>query len=135
MASIHDRLARERSGGICEYCHLPQEWHAQTFEVDHILSRQHGGEDVPENVALACFQCNRQKGPNIAGIDPDTHRVTRLYHPRKDRWEAHFRLESALIVGTTAVGRTTARLLLFNHADYVELREFLLALNVFPGPH
>lgn len=53
-----------------------------TFSVDHIVARQHGGPTVLENLALACLHCNRHKGPNIAGTDPSTGEIVRLFHPR-----------------------------------------------------
>jgi 5-methylcytosine-specific restriction endonuclease McrA len=36
---------------------------------------------VLENLALACIDCNLQKGPNLSGIDPETRKVTELFIP------------------------------------------------------
>jgi 5-methylcytosine-specific restriction endonuclease McrA len=74
----------------CEYCGVPQAAFRRPFHLEHIIARQHGGGTVPENLALACWQCNLKKGPNLTGIDPETGRVTRLFHPRKDNWQDHF---------------------------------------------
>lgn len=55
--------------------------------------------------------------------------LTRLFHPRQDRWEDHFRRAGAEILGITAVGRTTAWLLQFNEADNLAQRRLLLELG------
>jgi 5-methylcytosine-specific restriction endonuclease McrA len=59
--------------------------------MDHIVARQHGGLTTLANLALACLHCNGHKGPNIAGIDPKRKRLTRLFNPRRHKWERHFR--------------------------------------------
>ena len=69
-----------------------------------------------------CIFCNLYKGPNLASLDPETGALTRLFHPRHDRWEEHFRQDGALIVGFTAVGRTTCRLLEMNSEVLSTLR-------------
>jgi hypothetical protein len=74
----------------------------------------------------------RQKGPNIAGLDPNTGRLTRLFNPRRQRWSAHFAWDGPLLVGKTAVGRTTLYVLNMNHPDRVELRRLLIAAGLFP---
>jgi len=43
-----------------------------------------------ENLALACCFCNRYKGPNLAGIDPESREVAFLFHPRTHLWVEHF---------------------------------------------
>ena len=64
-----------------------------------------------------------------ASLDPDSGELTRLYHPRKDRWEDHFHRDGAFILGHTDVGRTTAWLLRFNDADNLSQRLLLLELG------
>jgi hypothetical protein len=42
----------ERAGGRCEYCRLHQdEYEYQTFHVEHIIAKQHGGTDDPDSSA------------------------------------------------------------------------------------
>ena len=72
------------------------------------------------------------KGPNLSSIDPDTEELVRLFHPRKDVWENHFRLDEAMIAGVTDIGRTTAWLLEMNSDDRVELRGTLIELREWP---
>jgi hypothetical protein len=43
-----------------------------------------------DNLALACFFCNRYKGPNLSGFDPATGALTQLFDPRSQIWADHF---------------------------------------------
>ena len=87
------RLVWERAANRCEYCRMPHPQFRLPFQIDHVMARKHAGETDAENLALACFHCNRFKGPNIAGRDPLTGDLVRLFDPRRDRWSDHFVLE------------------------------------------
>ena len=126
------RSVREAARGCCEYCLLPQQFTVLPLEVDHIVARKHGGPTTVENLCLACYNCNGHKGPNIAGIDPDTQEVTRLFHPRRDTWEEHFRWDGPTLVGQTPAGRATIVVLAMNIPERVEHRRLLIAEGVFP---
>lgn len=125
MNTALERLVWQRAGSRCEYCQLPQAHSPLPHAIDHIIARQHGGRTEPENLALACFFCNSDKGPNISGINPQTGRAVRLFHPRKDRWSRHFVWDGATLVGRTHTGRVTITLLEINRFEAVELREAL----------
>ncbi|NET53442.1 MAG: HNH endonuclease, partial [Merismopedia sp. SIO2A8] len=71
-----------RADQRCEYCHIPQAHDVLPFQIDHIIAIKHHGSSDVSNLALACFNCNSFKGPNIAGIDQTSQTVTRLFHPR-----------------------------------------------------
>ena len=129
MDSATSELVRQRAGHRCEYCRLPQRPSALRFHVEHIIARQHGGNDESANLALACPECNYQKGTNLTGIDPDTGKVTPLFHPRRDLWTEHFARDAARIVGKSPVGRTTVWLLEMNSGDRLRWREMLLRLG------
>ena len=122
MTAALRHMARERAGGRCEYCRLPQESSVLPFHIEHIVPRQHGGVTSEENLALSCPHCNLHKGPNLTGIDPDSGEICRLFHPRRDTWEDHFRAEGTRIVGRTAIARTTAWVLDLNAEDQLRLR-------------
>ena len=122
MTAALRRMARERAGGRCEYCRLPQESSVLPFHIEHIVPRQHGGVTSDDNLALACPHCNLHKGPNLTGIDPDSGEICRLFHPRRDLWADHFRAEGTRIEGRTAIGRTTAWVLDLNAEDQLRLR-------------
>ena len=101
-------------------------------EPDHVTATQHGGQTTFENLAFACYHCNRCKGTNLASIDPDTGQAVLLFHPRRDNWPDHFRVEDARIVALTAAGRATAALLKLNAADRLESRQLLVRAGRYP---
>lgn len=119
-------FVRERAGNRCEYCLLKQEYLPfSTFQVEHIIPRKHGGNDAPANLALACDRCNSHKGTNLTGIDPETGEIVPLFNPRQHPWEEHFLLCDVTIVGLTAIGRTTVRVLNMDEERRVRLRAVL----------
>ena len=126
------QLVRQRAGDRCEYCRLPQSRSSLRFHVEHIVARQHGGADVAENLALVCPECNRRKGTNLTGVDPDTGQVVRLFHPRRDRWEEHFRVDGSRLLARTDVGRTTIWLLAMNSGPRLRWRDMLVRLGEWP---
>ena len=127
-----ERRVRKRAKNRCEYRKLPAFISEFSFPLDHIIAQQHGGATTYENLAVSCPHNNYHKGPNIAGLDPLTRRLTRLFNPRRQRWGTHFAWDGPLLVGKTAVGRTTIRVLNMNHPDRVELRRLLIAAGSFP---
>jgi 5-methylcytosine-specific restriction endonuclease McrA len=51
-----------RDNGVCQYCHKAIPYDQSTL--DHIKPLVAGGKDsCKENMALACEECNRLKGP------------------------------------------------------------------------
>jgi len=126
-------VVRRRAATRCEYCQLPEAASCVPFEIDHIISKKHRGPTSGENLALTCFYCNSHKGPNIAGVDPESGALSRLYHPRTDRWDDHFRWNRPVLLGITAVGRATIEVLCINAPDFVALRASLIREGLFPG--
>ena len=121
----------ERAGGRCEYCRLHQdEYEYQTFHVEHIIAKQHGGTDDPDNLCLACSECNWSKGTNLAGLLEG--KLVALFHPRMQNWKRHFRWETTALVGKTRSGIVTVQVLNMNNASRVMLREQLLFDGHFP---
>lgn len=125
-------IARARN--CCEYCGIPNDATLISHEVDHVIAERHRGKTDRENLAYACFHCNRLKGSDLTSIDPKTGHIVRLYNPRADRWGDHFRLEGATIVPLTAIGSTTAAFLEYNDPQLVALREELLIQGRFTLP-
>jgi 5-methylcytosine-specific restriction endonuclease McrA len=72
MARSLAEMVWDRAGGVCEYCKMPQAFDELGFEVEHIISKKHGGQSIGPNLCLACFTCNRHKGSDIAGKDTKT---------------------------------------------------------------
>lgn len=118
----------ERAKGQCEYCLLPEEatWHPH--EIDHVIAEKHRGQTVAENLALACVSCNSHKGSDLASIDPQTKKVTPLFHPRTQQWHEHFQLTGdGTITPRTAEGRVTVFLLRMNEPLRLHQRANLIA--------
>ena len=57
-ANLRGRILE--SGGRCEWCGKPVV--NADFELDHIISLKQRGSNTAENLAVACPDCNRQKG-------------------------------------------------------------------------
>ena len=127
-----ERLVWRRAADRCEYCRMSQADDDLPFEIDHIIAEQHGGGAETGNLCLACFACNRHKGPNIAGVDPHSGKIVPLFHPRRQRWSRHFRWEGPALVGRTASGRATVVVLKVNLDYRVDLRQGLIGEGVFP---
>src|SRR5579871_6655916 len=121
------RLVRERATGRCEYCLMPDSEPVYPHEPDHIIALKHGGPTNAENLAYACFECNRAKGSDIGSLDPETGILTPLFHPRTGAWDEHFRFNGPVIEPLTASGRTTVFLLRLNNPLRVAIRESLMA--------
>lgn len=126
------RVIVERAGGCCEYCRLNQVYSDLTFHIEHIIAVSHGGKTVESNLALSCMRCNLYKGSNIAAADPLTDEPTFLYHPRRDAWHDHFRLDDAVIVPLTAEGRATVNVLRMNDQARIEQRMLLHQFGQYP---
>jgi hypothetical protein len=120
-----------RADSRCEYCHLPQSAIDLTFHVEHIIARQHGGDDSPDNLGLACDRCNFFKGPNLSSINRMTGEVVQLFHPRRQLCEEHFELQGFDIVGKTPIGQVTLELLKMNTSRRRELRAQLIEAGEF----
>ena len=131
MDAALQRLVRQRAGERCEYCHLPQAASGVPFEIDHIIARHHKGRTVAGNLAEACIYCNSYKGSNISGLDQATGKLTPLFNPRRHKWSYHFRYEGGVLVGRTAIGRTTVEVLRINLPNLVALREELMEDGLF----
>lgn len=117
---------RRRASYRCEYCRLREsEASGIVFHVEHIIARKHGGQGDASNLALACDRCNLHKGPNIAGIDPATGRITPFFNPRTDSWDEHFELAGYMILGKSPVGRASANVLELNSPRRLQLRAWI----------
>jgi hypothetical protein len=114
---------RKRAGNACEYCHLHQDDSPlAALHLEHIIPKVHGGEDDLDNLALACIDCNLHKGTNLTGLDPQTGKITELFHPRRHQWADHFEWIEIYLTGKTNIGRTTIRVLNMNSNDQLALR-------------
>lgn len=93
MSRIPEKLrvfVEERADGRCEYCRKPSGVSAFSHQIEHIIAVKHGGLTEPDNLALACAQCNGHKGSDIASYDDQTGNLTPLFNPRTQQWGDHF---------------------------------------------
>ena len=129
MSYISNKLREQviqRANACCEYCRIPANIGFFPHEIDHIIAEKHDGATELENLAYACWRCNRYKGSDLGSFDPITDEFTFLYHPRNQHWSEHFSLEEDRIVGETPVGRTTEKLLQFNTPERQRERRLYL---------
>jgi len=126
--SISPQLRREvrvRAGNRCEYCLIPEALLLAGCEVDHVISRKHGGGTESSNLALSCARCNRAKGTDIGSLHSTTGTFVRLFNPRIDTWDDHFISEGNGISGKTPIGEVTVALLRLNSEERLLERGFL----------
>jgi hypothetical protein len=126
-------IVYERAAGRCEYCRFPQLAAFFPHEPDHVIATRHRGKTELSNLALACMECNRFKGPNIASVDPESQEIIPLFNPRKHRWLEHFRTDGGgRIIPLTRIGRATAALLNFSDPDREAARRKLAVARQYP---
>lgn len=126
ISEVQRRRVSRRAHGRCEYCLLYEEHSVKKHEPDHIIPRKHGGLDLDDNLAWACFLCNRSKGSEVAAYDSETGQLVPLFNPRKQVWAEHFSMQLGEIIAHTAVGRVTILVLQLNQPRRVETRRILI---------
>ncbi len=124
---------RRRARYLCEYCYTAEQWQYVPFTVDHVLPLAQGGTDALDNLALACFPCNRRKASRLMAIDPTAGEVVPLFNPRRHMWSEHFisSTDGLYIIGLTPIGRATLATLGLNRERVVNIR----AADVAVGRH
>src|SRR5215203_2285622 len=128
-------LVRERAYGCCEYCLSQEAYATQGFSVEHIVPFTAQGKTTASNLALACQGCNNFKYDKITALDPVSHQVAPLFHPRRDNWHTHFiwNHDCTLIISLTPTGRATIATLHLNREGVVSLRRLLLLASKHPS--
>jgi hypothetical protein len=135
LPSVAQRQAVEaRAGGYCEYCLSPVKYAVQSFECEHILPIREGGKTTLNNLAFACGGCNRCKAARTVAPDPENGQLVPLYNPRQQKWHDHFvwNQDFTLVIGLTAIGRSTVEALRINRPGVVNLRRVLLIAGEHP---
>ncbi len=132
ISAENRRFVALRARFRCEYCGIAEDDSFLGCEVDHIVSRKHGGGDDVENLALACTPCNRNKGTDLGSLDDDEHLV-RFFNPRIDEWASHFRIRNAQIEPLTNIAAVTASILDFNSPEHIAERVILIRQDRYPS--
>jgi HNH endonuclease len=127
---------RQRANYLCEYCHASEQWQYVRFTVDHVIPLSKGGLNSIDNLALACFHCNRQKSDKIAAIDQQSGSELPLFNPRSDSWQEHFiwSANGLSIIGLTATGRATVAALALNRERIIKIRAADREIGRHPPP-
>ncbi len=126
---------RAAAGERCGYCRVPARHVYAQMQIDHILPQSKGGRDDESNLWLSCPRCNGFKRDQTQGLDPVTGRRLRLFNPRRQVWERHFRMnDDGTIIGRTARGRATIEALHMNYTPSVMIRRNLLRAGWQPAP-
>jgi hypothetical protein len=83
-----------------------------------------GGLEVLENLALACFHCNRRKTNLLKVVDSQSNQVTPLFNPRQQFWHEHFiwSVDRLYIRALTPIGRVTIVTLDLNRDRVIHIR-------------
>jgi len=115
---------RQRAKYLCEYCHTSERWQYVRFTMDHVVPLTEEGGETLENLALACFHCNRRKSNNQPAVDLEIETSVPLFNPRVHRWSEDFTwsADGLLVVPQTAIGRATVALLELNRERIIEIR-------------
>lgn len=77
------RLAEAQNWKCC-WCGTecrPEPEHKNSATIEHVIPRSCGGEDVEDNMAMACYDCNQKRG--VLDIDVFLERVNTGYMPQK----------------------------------------------------
>ena len=133
--AVSERLRREvadRAYRVCEYCLVHEQDTFWGCQVDHIISRKHGGPTEAENLAWAGATCNNTKGTDLGERVGQPPGLVRLFHPRSDRWSQCFQLLGVRIEPANPVGEATVKLLQLNHDSRQRERQMLALVGRFP---
>ncbi|MEL6354025.1 MAG: HNH endonuclease signature motif containing protein [Cyanobacteria bacterium J06627_28] len=128
------QLVIQRAANRCEYCGISQAGQVATFHIDHIIPSVAGGKTVSDKLALARVSCSLRKGARQAIDDPDTGQEVSVFHPRQQIWKEHFTWQGVEVIGLTATGRATAKVLDLNRATMLAIRTEEEILGRHPLP-
>ena len=123
-----------RARHCCEYCQSQDKYSPNLFTIDHIMPVDLEGTHEIDNLAYACFLCNRLKSDKINTFDLISQSLVPLYNPRNYSWSQHFSWNEdfTLILGLTATGRGTVSTLQLNRDKLLAYRRALLPFGGHP---
>ncbi len=101
------------------------------MHVEHINPA--GGDD-PDNLCLACPNCNLSKATATTAIDPETDREIPLFNPRHQKWDEHFEWfkDNTQIRGVTPTGRASVIRFKMNRPRIVLARQRWVQAGLHP---
>ncbi|MEM8527233.1 MAG: HNH endonuclease signature motif containing protein [Bacteroidota bacterium] len=127
------QIVAERANFQGEYCRIYEDNSFYTFQIEHIISRKHGGNSELENLAYACPSCNRLKGSDLGSILLPDEQFFRFFHPRKNEWLDHFEFyPNCSLYAKTSEAEVTIKIFQLNHPDTIIERKLLIEMGLFP---
>lgn len=134
ISAATQQKVRQRANYLCEYCHTAEQWQYVPFTVDHVIPVDQGGRDSFDNLALACFHCNRRKSNALTAFDPLTNKTVPLFNPRQHSWNEHFvwSVDGLRLIGRTEISRATIQLLNLNRERIIRIRAADLLVKRHP---
>jgi HNH endonuclease len=123
-----------RAAKCCEYCKSQDKYSPTSFTIDHILPESLDGTSEFENLAYACFLCNRLKSNKLKVFDVLSGKWIPLFNPRKDLWHEHFAWneDTTQIMGISSIGRCTVKELQLNREKLIEYRNSIIPFGGHP---
>lgn len=118
----------------CEYCKSQDKYSPTAFTIDHVLPESLDGTSDIENLAYACFLCNRLKSNKLKVFDTITEKWMPLFSPRQHNWNDHFSWseDATQVIGLTAIGRCTIKELRLNREKLIEYRQCIIPFGTHP---
>lgn len=76
------RAVTQRANHCCEYCKSQDKYSPNSFTIDHIFPENLNGDSDIENLAYACFLCNRLKSNKVSAFDQNSNLWSTVFNPR-----------------------------------------------------
>lgn len=122
----------QRANYCCEYCLRSESDSFVKYQIDHIISRKHGGLTVSSNLAYACLLCNGNKGADVGTVLQDEDTFVRLFNPRKHNWNKHFELIKGVFYPKSDIATATIKVLDLNNINRILERLDLIEAGLYP---
>ncbi|MCY7359426.1 MAG: HNH endonuclease [Rudanella sp.] len=121
-----------RASKCCEYCKSQDKYSPTAFTIDHVIPESLNGTSDFDNLAYACFLCNRLKSNKLKAFDSITEKWIPLFNPRKDVWNEHFvwNEDTTRIVGLTVIGRCTVKEFKLNREKLIEYLNCIISFGI-----
>jgi hypothetical protein len=129
---LYESEVIERAKNRCEYCFLPADQASSPHQIDHLIPVKGVSKSMLDILCLCCAKCYRLRAGRYNFTDPESGELVRVFNPRLDDWNEHFRLADGRLDGLTAMGRATAQLLQFNSVDQIRERQVLVERHLYP---
>lgn len=124
----------QRASHCCEYCRTLDSYLPHDFTMDHLLPISMFGTNDFENLAYACFICNRLKSNKLKVFDSMLEIWVDLFNPRIHKWKEHFfwSEDATEIIGKTSIGSMTIATLKLNRYKLLQCRKNLIEIGKHP---